>query len=87
MLERSTEIFARVQRGDAEAWAQLEKELVLEFEYTSWPILSDETLGKLTQVLCCRGRRVVYVGPVGALVGCRGPDSHLAVALPLSLIH
>lgn len=50
MLERSTEIFSRVKGGDLEAWAQLEKELVLEFEYTSWPILSDETLGRLTQV-------------------------------------
>ncbi len=50
MLERSHAIFERVRRGEAEAWAELEKELVLEFEYTSWPILSDETLNRLIQV-------------------------------------
>lgn len=50
MLGRSQAIFARVQRGEAEAWAELEKELVLEFEYTSWPILSDGTLDRLIQV-------------------------------------
>ena len=42
-------------------WPELEKELVLEFEYTSWPILSDEALNKLIQV---RARRV--------LVGAQG---------------
>jgi hypothetical protein len=53
MLERSHAIFERVRGGEAEAWAELEKELVLEFEYTSWPILSDETLDRLIQV--CMG--------------------------------
>lgn len=66
MLARSAAIFERVRRGEAEAWAELEKELVLEFEYTSWPILSDETLGKLTQVrlfflLLVSGRVCVWV--------------------------
>ena len=50
MLATAEAISARVKAGEPEAWAELEKELVLEFEYTSWPILSDETASRLIQV-------------------------------------
>lgn len=54
MLARSLNIFQRLKdegSGYREGWTLLEKELVLEMEYTNWAVLSDRTISALAAYL------------------------------------
>jgi hypothetical protein len=75
MLNRSLDIFRRVKTSGTttyrEGWTLLEKELVLEMEYTNWAVLSDGTItalcAYLLDLLTCIEKEFVEeeAGPAG----------------------
>lgn len=36
--------------AEREGWGRLETDLAVDFEYSSWTVLSDETLGQMIEV-------------------------------------